>query len=187
MIASSVAKRYARALFSLAQDAKQVDATGRALSAFADAWRTSADLRAVFENPAHGLDVRKKVVVALTQRVGASPMLVNTLQLLTERNRLGFVAEIADAFRALAETGSGIVRAEIITATDLPEAYFLRLEKTLADATGKKVVLVRKKDPTLLGGVVTKIGDRVYDGSLRARLFDLRSQMLTNATHSGTR
>ena len=79
------------------------------------------------------------------------------------------------------------MRAEIITATDLPEAYFARLEKTLATATGKKVVLVRKKDPALLGGVVTKIGDRVYDGSLRARLFDLRSQMLTNATHSGTR
>ena len=55
MIASSVAKRYARALFSLAQDAKQVDATGRALSAFADAWKSSAELRTVYENPAHGL------------------------------------------------------------------------------------------------------------------------------------
>lgn len=187
MIASSVAKRYARALFSLAQDGNQVDATSRALTAFAEAWGTSTELRAVFENPAHGLEVRKKVVVALAQRVGASPMLVNTFQLLTERNRLGFVGEIADAFRALAESGAGVLRAEIITASDLPEAYFARLEKTLADATGKKVVLVRKKDPALLGGVVTKIGDRVYDGSLRARLFDLRSQMLTNATHSGTR
>lgn len=187
MIASSVAKRYARALFALAKEASQVDATSRALSAFADAWDQSQELRTVFENPAYGPEVRKKVVVSIAQRVGAGQMLTNTLQLLTDRNRIGFVREIADAFRELAESGSNVLRAEIVTASDLPEAYYARLEKTLADATGKKVVLVRKKDPSLLGGVVTKIGDRVFDGSLRARLYDLRSQMLTQATHSGTR
>jgi F-type H+-transporting ATPase subunit delta len=186
MIASSVAKRYARALFSLAREANQVDAIGRGLTGFAEAWATSPELRTVFENPAHGLEVRKNVVVSVAQRLGAAPVLVSTLQLLTERNRLRFVGEIADAYRALAEETNGVLRAEIITAGELPEAYFARLEKTLADATGKKVVLVKKKDPALLGGVVTKIGDRVYDGSLRARLYDLRSQMLTNATHSGT-
>lgn len=185
MIASSVAKRYARALFSIAKETSQVDATSRALTAFAEAWDNSTEFRTVFENPAYSPEVRKKVVVALAQRVGASPMVQNTLSLLTDRNRMNHVSHIADAFRALAEDGSGVLRAEITTAADLPEAYFARLEKTLADATGKKVVLVRKKDPSLLGGVVTKVGDKVFDGSLRARLADLRSQMLAAATPSG--
>lgn len=182
MIASSVARRYARALFSLAEESKQVEPSARALTAFADAWDASPELRSIFENPAFGIEPRKKVVVGVAQRVGASPMITNTLQLLTERNRIGFVREIADAFRALAETATGVLRAEIVTATDLPDAYYARLEKTLADATGKKVVLVKKKDPSLLGGVVTKVGDKVFDGSLRARLADLRSQMLAAAT-----
>jgi F-type H+-transporting ATPase subunit delta len=95
------------------------------------------------------------------------------------------VREIADAFAALAEAGDGVLRAEIVTASDLPDAYFAQLEKTLAASTGKKVVLVRKKDPALVGGVVTKVGDKVYDGSLRARLMDLRSQMLSAASPSG--
>jgi F-type H+-transporting ATPase subunit delta len=185
VIASSVAKRYARALFSLAQESHQVDAASRALSAFADAWDQSPELRIVFESPAHSPEARKKVVVGLAQRIGAGPMVTNALQLLTDRNRMSFVREIADAFRALAEEGTGVLRAEIVTASDLPDAYFARLEKTLADATGKKVVLIKRKDPALLGGVVTKVGDKVFDGSLRARLADLRSQMLTAvASHS---
>lgn len=182
MIASSVARRYARALFSLAEETKQVEPSARALTAFADAWDTSAELRAVFANPAFGLEPRKKVVLGVAQRVGASPMVTNALLLLTERNRIGHVREIADALRGLAENATGVLRAEIVTASDLPDAYYARLEKTLTDATGKKVVLVKKKDPSLLGGVVTKVGDKVFDGSLRARLADLRSQMLAAAT-----
>lgn len=185
MIAGGVAKRYARALFQLASAEKQTEAYGRQLADFAQAWSASAELRGVFENPAYGPDARKKVVVGLAERLGAGTTLKNGLQLLAERGRLKFIAEIADAFAALAEEGAGVVRAEIVTATDLPESYFAQVERTLAASTGKKVVLVRKKDPALLGGVVTKVGEKVYDGSLRARLMDLRSQMLAAASPGG--
>lgn len=185
MIAGGVAKRYARALFELAAAEKQTEAFSRQLAAFAGAWETSADLRMIFENPAHGPEVRKKVVVAVAERVGALPTVKNALQLLATRGRLRFIREIADAFAALAELQGNVIRAEIVTATDLPESYFAQVEKTLAASTGKKVVLVRKKDPAILGGVVTKIGEKVYDGSLRARLMDLRSQMLTAASPGG--
>ena len=185
MIAGGVAKRYARALFELASTENQVDAFGRQLTEFAAAWATSPELRGIFENPAYTPDVRRKVVVGVAERIGALPTVRNTLQLLSTRGRLRFVREIADAFAALAESGAGVVRAEIVTATDLPESYFAEVEKTLAASTGKKVVLVRKKDPALLGGVVTKVGEKVYDGSLRARLMELRSQMLTAASPGG--
>lgn len=185
MIAGGVAKRYARALFELATEGKQVDSIGRQLAEFAAAWDTSAELRGIFENPAYGPDVRKNVVVGLCERLGAMPTLKNGLLLLAERGRLRFVREIADAFAALAETSAGVVRAEIVTASDLPESYYAQVERTLAASTGKKVVLIRRKDPALLGGVVTKVGEKVYDGSLRARLMDLRSQMLTAAAPGG--
>ena len=169
MIAGGVAKRYSRALFELASAEKQIEPIGRQLSEFAAAWDASDELRGIFENPAYTPDVRKKVVLGLAERLGALPTLKNGLLLLAERGRLRFVREIADAFAALAETSAGVVRAEIVTATDLPESYFAQVERTLAASTGKKVVLVRRKDPALLGGVVTKVGEKVYDGSLRAR------------------
>lgn len=185
MIAGGVAKRYARALFELASAEKQTDAFSRQLAAFAAAWESSGELRTVFENPAYAPEVRNKVVVGVAERIGALPTVKNALSLLAERGRLRFVREIADAFAALAESGAGVLRAEIVTAGDLPEAYFAQVERTLAQATGKKVVLVRRKDPALLGGVVTRVGDKVYDGSLRARLMDLRSQMLMAASPGG--
>ena len=175
----TVAKRYARALYELAQERQLTTGVGRSLGALADAWEDSDELFDLFGNPRIGADAKRRVIRALAQRVGAPPMVVNAMQMLSDRHRLDHLPEIAEAFERLAERRSGRVRAEVVTATRLSDAYYTRLQRSLKVATGKDVILVKREDPSLIGGVVTRVGDRVFDGSLRNRLLELREQLLT--------
>ncbi|GAB4212597.1 MAG: F0F1 ATP synthase subunit delta [Sandaracinaceae bacterium] len=182
MSASSVAaRRYAKALFELATEAKQVDKVRADLADLADTFEKSAELRALIENPAFTPDVKKKAVSAIAARMGCAPVLQSTLKLLVDRRRLSGLRDLADAFAAIAERRSGRVRAEVITAAPLPDAYYAQLEKALADVTGRQITLVKRTDPSIIGGVVARVGDTVFDGSIANRLKDLRAQLLEKA------
>lgn len=187
MIGTGVGKRYARALFELATEGKQVDSIGRALLDVAAAMRSSAELRTVFQDPKNAPETKRKVIQAIAQKAGAPPIVVNALAMLADRNRLEHLGAIADAYQAMAEQAAGRLRAEVISAGPLPDAYYRELEKALSEATGRQVTLVRREDPSLIGGVVTKVGDTVLDGSIKNRLRDIRHQMLVAATTGGPR
>jgi F-type H+-transporting ATPase subunit delta len=176
--ASVIGKRYATALYGLAEENKIVDRMGKDLDALAEAWRSNAELRHVIENPSFTMEQKRAVVGALADKSSAHPLFKNMLLLLADRRRLQFLPEIASAFERIAERRSGRVRAEVVSATKLPEAYYTELQKTLKAATGKDVVIVRREDPSLIAGVVTTVGGKVYDGSLANGLRELRAQLL---------
>ena len=184
MIGSAVAKRYATALYELASEKGVADEVGRNLADLAQSWEASEELRNVVQNPQFGLDEKRKVVTALAERAGVHLIVKNTMAMLSDRRRLVHLPEIAEVYTRLAERRSGKVRAEIVTATKLPEAYYTQLQNTLQQATGKDVLLVRREDPSLIGGVVTTIGGRVYDGSLKNRLAQLRNNLLASTDPS---
>jgi F-type H+-transporting ATPase subunit delta len=179
MIGSAVGKRYATALYALAHEQEAVEAIGKQLGDLAEAWDENPELRHVFANPRFSAEQKRDVVAAIASRISAHPLLQNTLLLLADRRRLLYLPEIAHAYRTIAERRAGLVRAEIVTAVKLPETYYRELENALRQATGKDVVLIRREDPSLIGGVVTTVGGRVFDGSLKNRLRGLRSQLLT--------
>ncbi|MDQ3031493.1 MAG: ATP synthase F1 subunit delta [Myxococcota bacterium] len=181
MIASGVAKRYAKALFELASEQGQIDQVGRALDGVANALAQSDELWAVVENPKYLPDVKRKVIRAVAERVSAPPMVANVLMMLTDRRRLRHLRAIADVYQTMAEDAAGRLRAEVVSASVLPEAYYRELEAALSEVTGRKVTLVRRTDPSLIGGVVAKVGDTVFDGSIRNRLRDIRHQLLVAA------
>lgn len=176
---SAVARRYAKALYDLSKETNEVDRVQREITAIAHAWETSAELRGVFENPAFSPEQRKAVVVALGQRVGAGRIVANTLAMLADRSRMRNVGEIAEAFVAKVEAASGRVRAEVVTAAPLPDAYYVELAKVLERAVGRSVSITKKVDPTIIGGVVTRIGDTVFDGSITHRLQSLKNDLLS--------
>jgi F-type H+-transporting ATPase subunit delta len=177
---SSVGRRYAKALLSLADEQKQTARIQKELADFAETWNASAELRGVFENPKVDEASRKKVLGALLDRMAASPLVKNGLSLLAERGRLRHVPEIAEGFASMASARTGTVTAEVTSATALPETYFNELKNALEKATGKKVVLVKKQDPSLIAGVVTRVGDRVIDGSVRTRIQELQEELLAH-------
>ena len=89
------------------------------------------------------------------------------------------VGEVADALAEIAEARSGKVRAEVDDRERAAASYFAELERVLRDVTGRQVVLESRVDASLIGGVITRIGDRVFDGSLKSRLVELKDELLT--------
>ena len=170
-------RRYANALLALATQAGNLDKVSSDLRDFAKSWDESRELRSVFENPSVPVDTRRKVLREIAAASGMDPMLRDTLLLVSDRGRLAHLSEIAEAFFALAEERSGRVRAEVTSAAELPDAYVQELQRLLERVTGKQVSVTKRVDPTLLGGVVTRIGDHVFDGSVKNRLEELKHEL----------
>jgi F-type H+-transporting ATPase subunit delta len=174
---STLGRRYASALLALADQAGSLDAVRSSLQEFAATWAESRDLRSMFENPSVSSEARRKVLREIAEQSGMHPLVRDTLLLVSDRRRLQYLPEIVDAFEVAAEKRAGHVRADVVTATELPEEYFEGLRRTLEHATGKQVVLTTHVDPSIIGGVVTRVGDRVFDGSVQYRLNELRDEL----------
>jgi F-type H+-transporting ATPase subunit delta len=177
MSTGALAKRYARAILDLANEQKLVDRVGKELAEVGELWTSSAELRTVFANPAMTLTQRRALLTDIAARTGLSPIAKNSLLYLNDRGRLTALPEVARAYASLAEQRSGAVRAEVTSAAPLPESYYAQLQRALEHTTGKKVTIERKTDPSLIAGVVTRIGDKVFDGSIRTRLADLKESL----------
>ncbi|MGA7124592.1 MAG: ATP synthase F1 subunit delta [Polyangiaceae bacterium] len=182
MSVSIVARRYAKALLELGAEHGDLDRLVDEIAAFAAAWETSADLRNAIENPLVPHAAKKAVVGELAERLGASATVRNTMLLLVDRRRTATLPYLARMLRELADERKGVVRAEVTTAAPLSDAYYARLQLQLEKMTGKRVAIDRRTDESLIAGIVTRIGDRVVDGSLRTRLQSLRDAMTPPGT-----
>jgi F-type H+-transporting ATPase subunit delta len=176
-MSAALARRYARAILELANEASAVEQTGRELNEFAATWNGSDELRAVFLNPEVSPEARKNVLAEITQRAGLSTLTRNSILFIADKGRIATLPLIARTFNDLSEGSSGIVRAEVTSAAPLSDAYYAQLQKTLEQVTGHRVAIERKTDPNLIAGVVTRVGDKVYDGSIKTRLEDLQNSL----------
>lgn len=176
-----VARRYAQALLELGMEQGSVDKIADDFGAIAQAFETSHDLRNALENPLVAHAAKKAVMSELCDQIGASPMTKNALLLLIDRRRTKTLPYVARYLRELTDVRKGIMRAEVTTAVALSDAYYERLRTQLEKMTGKHVVVDKRTDPALVAGVVTRIGDRIFDGSLRTRLQSLRDALLPQA------
>jgi F-type H+-transporting ATPase subunit delta len=177
MSTESVARRYAQALFELALESNELGAIRRELGAFVEVQAESAEFRAVASSPLCSDEARDRMVEELGQRLGASALVVSLVRLLGRRRRLGVLSELDRQFGELCDEHQGVLRATVRSATVLGEDYRSRLRAEIEQATGKKVVLRCEHDPTLIAGIVTQIGDRVVDGSIRGKLEQLRQSL----------
>jgi F-type H+-transporting ATPase subunit delta len=178
---SIVARRYAKALLELGAEQGQLDTIVEEIATVAQAWEASADLRNAIENPLVPHPAKKAVMGELADRIGSSPTTRNALLLLVDRRRTKTLPYLARTLRELADAHKGLVRAEVTSAAPLPEAYYERLQAQLERMTGKQVAVDRRTDPALIAGVVTRIGDRIFDGSLHTRLQSLRDALMPSA------
>jgi F-type H+-transporting ATPase subunit delta len=174
MIVGSIARRYAKALFGLAEEARKVDAWAEALVALRKAVDSSPELRTVLASPVYTREERLGLAARLARALGLDPEPTSLLALLAERNRLGYLGGIADFFGRLADEKFGRVRAKVTSAVALTDPEAQALAARLAAAAPGQVILERLVDPALLGGVVAQVGSFVYDGSLRSQLEELR-------------
>jgi F-type H+-transporting ATPase subunit delta len=177
MVTGSLGRRYARAILDLAQARGNLDRVGADLRGLAATMKTSAELVSALTNPAIRKTDRKQVIDALLAELGAAQLAKTIVALLLDRDRLAALPSISRELDAMIETRAGRVSAEVISATPLTKPQVDQITATLERLSGKKVDLARREDPTLLGGVVAKLGDTVYDGSLRTQLRSLRDDV----------
>jgi F-type H+-transporting ATPase subunit delta len=174
MITGSIARRYAKALFSLAVEQGTVQGWNDRLLTLKDAVERSPDLRDVLANPVYTREQRQAIAAQLGEALKLAPAPANLIALLADRNRLAYLGGIIDTFRELADAHLGRVRAKVTSAVPLDAAAAQSIADRLSAATRREVILDREVDPAILGGVVAQVGSVVYDGSLRSQLEDLR-------------
>ncbi len=177
MLMGSIARRYAKALFSLAVETKRVESWAKSLEALREAVESSPDLRDVLSNPIYSKEQRRPLVEKLAAALKLDAEPANLLFLLGDRNRLAYLPAVVETFRELADRHLGRVRARVTSAVKLDEAAAQAIADRLSQATQAKVLLERAVDPDILGGVVAEGGSLVYDGSVRAQLEHLRRQL----------
>jgi F-type H+-transporting ATPase subunit delta len=173
MISGSIARRYARALFSLAVDADRIEPWSSVFASLRVTFRDNRELRDALTNPVYTAEQRRAVVAKLAHGLALDPEPTNLMLLLADRNRLVLLDAVAEAFGELADQKLGRVRARVISAVPLEQGEATRLAERLAGAAKAQVIVEREVDPSILGGVVAHVGNTVYDGSLRSQLEDL--------------
>lgn len=181
MIAGVVARRYANALVELGAELGQLDALVEEITAAAESYAASAELQAALENPLFPYALKKNILAELGKSIGLGQTAQNALFLLNDRRRMRALPGIAQLLREINDKRKGLLRAEVVTAAPLSETYYARLQQQLEKMTGRKIVLDKREDPTILAGVITRIGDTVYDGSLRSRLHEIKHALLPSA------
>jgi F-type H+-transporting ATPase subunit delta len=180
MIAAHISRRYARALVEIGVADGTLEQVTSDIVKVADVYEESADLRAAVDNPVVPLATKKAILGELCDKLALGKTAKNTVLLLGDRRRLRILPGIAAMLREMNDTRRGLVRAEVTTAVALGDAFYAKLHATLEKLTGKSVVLDKKHDPALIGGVVLRIGDLVLDSSLKTRLDGLKQALLPN-------
>ena len=172
-----LASRYAKAIFDIGSQQGGLDKIGTDLRNIANAMKESPELSSTLTSPAIRRSDRRKVVDAIMQRLGVVTTTRNTVYLLLDSERFGSLPMISREVDRMIEEKAGRVAAEVVSAKPLDPAQLSQITAALEKLSGKKVSVSSRQDPDLLGGVVAKVGDTVYDGSLRTQLRNLRDDL----------
>jgi F-type H+-transporting ATPase subunit delta len=169
------AKRYALAAFQIAKERGEIDAWRDALAQIAE-FMSDPEVRRVLENTRVGQDPKQRLIDAALGDLPALPL--NLARLLVRKHRTALAADIALSFSQMIEEERGITHAHARTAVPLSEAEVADLARRLQQQTGREVILDVEVDPSVLGGVIVQIGDRLIDASTRAKLQAMRESLV---------
>jgi F-type H+-transporting ATPase subunit delta len=174
---SGIALRYATAIFELAQEERAVEAVERDFDTLKDLVADNPDLARLVKAPVFTREDQKKGIDAVLRRMEAAPLTVRFVLLLAAKRRLFVLTEIINAFNAMVGKLRGEVDASVTSARALGDAEIQELKRVLKAKLGRDARLEQKVDPSLLGGLVVKVGSRMIDSSLRTKLLSIRAAM----------
>ncbi|GLB59055.1 F0F1 ATP synthase subunit delta [Cytobacillus sp. NCCP-133] len=177
MTGSTVARRYALALFQLANEHQLLDQMEEELRAVKEVVNHNQELKIVLKSPKLPIEKKKEILKGAFASVNI--YVLNTLMILIERHREDHISDVADHFISLANDKKGIAEAKVYSVRPLSEAEKETLSESFAAKVGKKSLRIDNiVDTNLLGGIKLRIGNRIFDGSLRGKLERLERQLL---------
>ena len=174
---SGVAERYAAALFELARDESALDEVAGDLGSFAKLLEESPDLTRLVRSPVFTSEEQTRAIAAVLEKAGVGVLTSNFLKVVARNRRLFTVADIIRSFRQMLARHKGELTAIVTSAEPLSEPQTAALATALKETTGKDVVLDRRVDPRLIGGLIVQLGSRMVDTSLRTKLNALKFAM----------
>jgi F-type H+-transporting ATPase subunit delta len=176
-IVSGMAGRYASALFELALETNAVAEVQRDLGAFDALIAESPDLARLVRSPVFSAEEQAKALAAVLDRAGIKGIAANFLKVVASNRRLFAVTEIIRGFNALVAKHKGEVTAQVTVAEKLNDARMAEIKDALKSVTGKDVQVDLSVDPTIIGGLIVKLGSRMVDASLRTKLNSIKFAM----------
>lgn len=172
-----LARRYAKALFAVGKENDAYEAFNDTLQAVAELYTSQKEVADALTNPLYPVDVREKVMAGIIESAGIDKIPANFFNLLVEKKRAEILPEIAEQFRAMVDEEKNISHGTVISAVELSDELQAKVQAALEKLTGKKVELSTSVDPTLIGGIVAKVGDLVLDGSIKSQLAGLKDSI----------
>jgi len=179
MASRASARRYARALFDVVSKSGDVDAALAELKALGAAITSHADLQRALTSPGVPLGAKQNIMRDVLALQPVSKVVARLFTLIVENDDVDEIAEIVEAFEQRVLDLHQVVRAEIVSAVPLPPEKVQAIEASLAAAAGTRVVVTPRVDSQILGGVVAKVGSRVYDGSIARHLARIRARLVS--------
>jgi F-type H+-transporting ATPase subunit delta len=177
-IVTGMPGRYASALFDLAQEQKATDSVAADLKAFDTLVAGSPDLQRLVRSPVFTAEEQTRALGAVLDKAGIKGLAANFLKLVATKRRLFAVREMIRSYSQLLDAAKGVKRAEVTVAEPLGDAHLAALKDALREVSGgQSVELSVKVDPSIIGGLVVRLGSRMVDGSLRTKLNTIRNRM----------
>ena len=173
----SIARRYAKALLLIGKEDGQAETYREELAGLCRLIAAEPDLGKAINNPLYNAADRRHVLEAVIQKLNLSKVMQSFLFLLFEKGRFGFLESVSDFYQKLADDLKGLARASLVSATALEDDTVDKIRAALSQRTGKDIILDVQQDPELIGGIVTKIGDLVLDGSIKTQLVNMRESL----------
>lgn len=175
--ASGIAGRYALALFDLAKEGKGIAGLEADVNALGSAMSDSSDLRNMITSPVYSRDEQARAIAAVAKKMKLSDNVSKTLALMAQNRRLFVLPQLLGELSAMIAADKGEVTAEVTTATELSELQSMKLAAALKKSVGKTVKLKVSVDDSLIGGLIVKVGSKMIDTSIRAKLAALQNIM----------
>lgn len=173
-IVEGVAGRYASALFELANESSKVSDVEKDLVTFQGLLDESPDLVRLVRSPVIAADDQARAIAVIIDKAGIGGLAANFLKLVSSNRRLFVIQDIIKAYRTLAAKARGEIAAEVTSAVPLSDEQVAALKETLKASMGKDVTLQSRVDPSLLGGLIVKVGSRMIDSSLKTKLQNIK-------------
>lgn len=178
MISSPVSQRYARALLDIGREDKKYEDYRTELERFYSLFKEHKGLKDCLESPLYDARILKRIVGKVGELLNLSQTVVNFLYLLVDKSRIHCLPGIVKAYQDITDGISGRVKATVITACDISPDLLTQVKSALEKVVQGEVYLYTETNPEIIGGVVVKVGDTVYDGSAKTQLARIKARVI---------
>jgi F-type H+-transporting ATPase subunit delta len=177
VISLTIARKYAKALLEIGRREKNHELLGKDLDRLGGLLQENKEMRMVLFSPFYPAPRRKAIARSIGESLGLSKSTLDFINLLIERDRMDHFPAIVRSYEGLCDEVSNRLRASLASAEKLPPQLVGEIKTQMESSTGKEVILSIQEDPSLIGGVVTKIGNTIYDGSLKTQLLKAKENL----------